>query len=201
MISSIHSEKIAEWFNYAEKFMSRDLVLNAKMGNPVFSIGYVQNADSKPPLPVNKVIGNIVFFDHLPSSEFHPFKSIAEKANSEALNKNKALLGGNNFDESITSVLGGRGIRAGGVNQNDYLLTLTFHLIPNDEEYLQLFQSRQMMSGGAEEAIVKYWNDRYGMINEEELDSKITDLLAKNDAIVTRAGLKAKYHELASKRF
>lgn len=201
MIDKQHAEKISEWFGYAEKFMSRDIVIHAKVNEPHINVGYSQNKDSPKPLPVNRVVGSTVFFDNIPQSEFYPYKGLVERANNEPMLKNKAMLGGNIYDETLSSKLGGRGIRVGGVNQNDYLITLTFHLIPTDDEYLNLFQSRQTMAGGVEEAIINYWNERYGEMTESELDHRIKELLAKNDAVVDRVGLKAKYHELMKRTF
>lgn len=201
MISKQNTDKLAEWFDYAERFRSRDIVINSKVTEPNFSIGYVENQDSPPALPVNRRMGKIVMFDHLPNANFQEFVSLTETSNNEKLKRSTVLMGQNVYHENITSKLGGRGVRVGGVNNNDYLITLTFALIPTDEEYLQLFEARQTIAGGVEEAIVNYWADRYGLMTEEELDYKINELIAKNDRVVTKAGLRAKMHDLRSKNF
>ena len=201
MISTQNTEKLAEWFDYAERYRSRDIVINSKVTEPHFSIGYVENQDSPKALPINRKIGKIVMFDHLPNQQLQEFVSMTETSNNEKLKRSTVLMGQNVFHENITSKLGGRGVRVGGVNNNDYLITLTFSLLPTDAEYLELFQARQTMAGGVEEAIVAYWADRYGLMTEEELDYKINELITKNDKVVTRAGLKAKMHDLQSKNF
>ncbi|WP_218309674.1 hypothetical protein [Alteromonas antoniana] len=191
----------AEWFAYAKNFGSKDIVMNKRGFDDFATIGYMEGKDSKPALPINRKIGNIVFFDSITPVQFAPFVDLVAFANGEKLERNKALLGQNVHDETISSKIGGRGVRVGGVNQNDHLLTLTMHLIPTDEEYLKEFLGRKTAEGGVEEQIVQYWHKTYGLMTKEMLDEKIENLLKLNVEIVDKAKFKAYAHKnLAEQR-
>ena len=110
MLNSSNAEKLAYWFDYAEKYKSRDIVINSKTNEPNLSIGYVSNQDSPPPLPMNQRMGKIIMFDSLPTRELSQFVSLTETSNNEKLQRGKVLMGQNNYHESITGSLGGRGV-------------------------------------------------------------------------------------------
>jgi hypothetical protein len=191
-ITENQGSRIAGWFNYAEQYASRDIVLNHRTIDQFANIGYVANRDSKKHLPIYQKFGNIVFFDTVNVGEFHPYVRIVNESNVEPLSRNKVSMGGNVFDEAITSKLNGNGIRVGGVNQADHLITLTFHKLPTDKEYLELFKARDVVPGGVEDQIIQYWKDRYGLLTKEQVDAKIAELLVKNENIVDELGFKAR---------
>jgi hypothetical protein len=96
---------------------------------------------------------------------------IVDEVNDEKLTRNKASMGGNVYHESITSKLKGNGIRVMGVNQADSLITLTFHKLPTDKEYLEIFNSREMTPGGVEDQIIQDWKNRFGLLTREQVDA------------------------------
>ena len=191
--------RIAEWLGYAENYSSRDIILNHRSIDGFANIGYVSNKDSKQHLPINQKFGNIVMFDRINSDEFHPYVNIVDEVNDEKLTRNKVSMGGNVYHENITSKLKGNGIRVMGVNQANHLITLTFHKLPTDKEYLEIFNSREMVPGGVEDQIIQDWKERFGILTKEQVDVKLEELLSNNDKIVDELEFKARMWQKMSK--
>jgi hypothetical protein len=198
-ITDEQGTRIAEWFGYAEIYSSRDIVLHHRTIDGFANIGYVANRDSKKHLAINQKFGNIVMFDRVNSRDFHPYVRIVDEVNDEKLTRNKVSMGGNVYHESITSKLSGNGIRVMGANQADHLITLTFHKLPTDKEYLEIFNSREMTPGGVEDQIIQDWKNRFGLLTREQVDAKLSELLADNDKIVDELGFRARMWQKMSK--
>jgi hypothetical protein len=198
-ITDEQGSKIAEWLGYAENYSSRDIVLHHRTIDDFANIGYVANRDSKKHLSINQKFGNIIIFDKVNTSDFHSFVRIVDDVNDEKLTTNKVSMGGNVFDEAVTSKLKGNGIRVMGVNQGNHLITLTFHKLPTDKEYLEIFNSREMTPGGVEDQIIQDWKNRYGLLTKEQVDAKLSELLGNNDKIVDELGFRARMWQKMSK--
>jgi len=191
-ITEEQGSSIAQWLGYAETYSSRDIILHHRTIDTFANIGYVSNRDSKPHLPINQKFGDIIFFDRINTNKFHPFVRIVDEVNDEKLTKNKISMGGNVYDEAITSKLNGNGIRVLGVNQADHLITLTFRKLPSDKEYLKLFKEREMIPGGIEDQIIQDWKERFGLLTKEEVDVKLNELLRDNQRIADELGFRAR---------
>ena len=148
-----------------------------------------------------KKIGNIYYFDSIQLTEFSELVAMVSDSHPEPLKRNTTRLGSSVFHEKITSKLGGRGLRIGGVNNNDVLITLTFHLVPTDQEYFDEFMSREVVPGGVEDQIIKYWEERYGILTREDVERKISELLKNNQKTVDIMEMKARFHDALSRRY
>ena len=201
-ISDELANKLPEWYKLAESHESRDLVFHHKTTNGFADVGFslYKGTSKQPPMSFMK-IGNIYYFDSIQLTEFSELVAMVSDSHPEPLKRNTTRLGSSVFHEKITSKLGGRGLRIGGVNNNDVLITLTFHLVPTDQEYFDEFMSREVVPGGVEDQIIKYWEERYGILTREDVERKISELLKNNQKTVDIMEMKARFHDALSRRY